>query len=641
MELNELNTTESQLPVIYRAVGWVAGTYQPSEEKFHHGVLVTEDGQTISTQLHWRLRNYLNRKHLRYSTDSDWFNEPHRWTVYPQTDPLRFQLVVIRPLHSPSCDEAEKEASPGESRPLDQFRIVGEIESVASGTITIRIRRNERPPKGKSDDPEYQPFTLTLVGSLPTAAIGQIWELEVRRQGQKLVVITGQPYEPSNEDLAWLEQQKRLSVVEKPIKSSNKGALKTHVSPLPSPTVEPTPPVDATNPSRRSPAVTSTAETTITLSNPAADPVADINPTTGKMEVVVKLNQLPDDVRTVDKGWKEFVVNTGSVIVTITVKPKMFAALEQAQQTYPLWIAAISGQMGTLTATGFRLESPALKVFERKPKDSEQPSQTTSLKSSLQGPTPGKMEVVVKLNQFPNEVRTVDKGLKEFVVDTGSSVVTITVKLKAFALLEQAEQNYPLWVAAISGQMGVTTATGFRLESPAIKVFERKALDSSQPEQTADKDNPAPQAKESQPSLPGKTLTQQQAAQPKAESQQQPVSTKNPMQRVKEHLLQQRPTTTPPHQSQLQRSPTAPGKKQPTTSAPLSEPQSAPPRFSVKVNDQIFKGYDSVTLNKRVVRVDGVTVGQAKMVIVLGQPLSMQADGGVSQGRNQAVLTSR
>ncbi len=84
-----------------------------------------------------------------------------------------------------------------------------------------------------------------------------------------------------------------------------------------------------------------------------------------------------------------------------------------------------------------------------------------------------------------------------------------------------------------------------------------------------------------------------------------------------------------------------PGQKQSTASTPLSEPQPEKPAFKVKVNDQVFTGRDSVTLTQRVVRVDGKPVGQAKMIIVLGQPRTMQADGGVSQGRNQAVLTSR
>lgn len=68
------------------------------------------------------------------------------------------------------------------------------------------------------------------------------------------------------------------------------------------------------------------------------------------------------------------------------------------------------------------------------------------------------------------------------------------------------------------------------------------------------------------------------------------------------------------------------------------ETQRQKPAFQVKVNDQIFSGYNSVTLNKRVVRIDGKPVAQAKMALVLGQPSSIYADGGVTRGRNQAVL---
>lgn len=516
MELNELEITESQLPVIYRAVGWVAGTYQPSAEKFEHGVLITEDGQTIPTELHWRLRNYLNRKHSLYNPNSGWFKEPHRWTVYPQTDPLRFQLVVIKPLHSPSSGEAEKDSDSGSRRPLDHFRMVGEIESVAGGTVNIRICRNEKPPSWKSDYSSYQPFVLTVSGSLPLEAVGQIWDLEVRRSGSRLVVAAGRPYVPSPEDLAWHKKHKQQKAHSQRIKPSNHAssatvALSTSSTPQP-------PPSPGKNPDA-------------TLS----DANADTTLTSGQMEVVVKLNQFPDDVQTVDNGWKEFVVDTGSGLVTITVKPKVFAVLEQAHQAYPSWVAAISGQMGEMTLTGFRLESPA------------------------------------------------------------------------------------------------------------IKVFERKAKDSSLPEPTRTSDNPSPSlATESKPEPTVPTLPQQQATQPKPESPQQPVPTKNPTQRVKEQILQQRPTKTPPHPGQKQQPHKPdPSQKQLNPSTPLTSPQSQKPRFTVKVNDQVFSGFDSVTLHKRVVRVDGKPVGQAKMVIVLGQPLSMQADGGVSQGRNQAVLTSR
>jgi hypothetical protein len=73
-------------------------------------------------------------------------------------------------------------------------------------------------------------------------------------------------------------------------------------------------------------------------------------------------------------------------------------------------------------------------------------------------------------------------------------------------------------------------------------------------------------------------------------------------------------------------------------STTLMETQRQKPAFQVKVNDKIFSGYNSVTLNQRVVRIDGKPVAQAKMALVLGQSSSIHADGGITQGRNQTVL---
>ena len=194
-----------------------------------------------------------------------------------------------------------------------------------------------------------------------------------------LVVVAGRPYQPSTEDLAWIQKlHKQHSTAKTATGYSDKPAA-AKATPLPSPIIKSKPPgqtraqeqadvplVDATHAPPKSAAVPSTPEAKEEAPDiPLASPNADISPTAGKMEVVVKLNQFPSDVKTVDKGWKEFEVDTGDCIITITVKPKMFAALEQAQQSYPSWIAAISGQMGSLTATGFRLSSPAIKVFER------------------------------------------------------------------------------------------------------------------------------------------------------------------------------------------------------------------------------------------------------------------------------------
>lgn len=48
---NQHSDEQTQIQVIYRAVGWVAGMYKPSSEKFYQGVFVTEDGLTIPSEL--------------------------------------------------------------------------------------------------------------------------------------------------------------------------------------------------------------------------------------------------------------------------------------------------------------------------------------------------------------------------------------------------------------------------------------------------------------------------------------------------------------------------------------------------------------------------------------------------------------
>jgi hypothetical protein len=112
------------------------------------------------------------------------------------------------------------------------------------------------------------------------------------------------------------------------------------------------------------------------------------------------------------------------------------------------------------------------------------------------------------------------------------------------------------------------------------------------------------------------------------------------MQRVKEPLKQQRPSKASPPKSHQQHDQTADRKKQLSPSTTSSEPQQKPV-FQVKVNDRVFNGYDSVTLNRRIVCVDGKAIAQTKMAIVVGQPKTMQADGGVTQGNNQAVLLNK
>ncbi|HAA32799.1 MAG TPA: fertility inhibition FinO-like protein [Cyanobacteria bacterium UBA8553] len=106
--------------------------------------------------------------------------------------------------------------------------------------------------------------------------------------------------------------------------------------------------------------------------------------TPGKLELTIKINEFPTDVKTVDNGWKEFDLDCDGQVVTIKVRPKVFKKLEQAQENYPMWVAAIAGKMGESTKVGFVLDQPNIQVFERKPKEPKEPqeAETAAAQSS-------------------------------------------------------------------------------------------------------------------------------------------------------------------------------------------------------------------------------------------------------------------
>jgi len=91
-----------------------------------------------------------------------------------------------------------------------------------------------------------------------------------------------------------------------------------------------------------------------------------ITPVAGKVEFVLRISELPKDVRTVENNWKQFVVNTGDHKIRLTVRPKAWNKLTKAANNFPLWVAVISGKMEY--NNGFELKEPNVQIFERKQK---------------------------------------------------------------------------------------------------------------------------------------------------------------------------------------------------------------------------------------------------------------------------------
>ena len=106
------------------------------------------------------------------------------------------------------------------------------------------------------------------------------------------------------------------------------------------------------------------------LLNPNSKPTIKIPKTQGRLEVSIKITELPNWVETIKRNWKRFCVNGDGQIVQIVVRPRVWDKMTQADKDYPEWVANITGKMGPRIKDGFVLLEPAIQVYEKiiKPK---------------------------------------------------------------------------------------------------------------------------------------------------------------------------------------------------------------------------------------------------------------------------------
>jgi ProP effector len=88
-----------------------------------------------------------------------------------------------------------------------------------------------------------------------------------------------------------------------------------------------------------------------------------------KLEVCIKINDLPNDSKTLRNGWEEFIIDTQGKMVKITVRPRTWKKLQEASRNYPAWIANIRGTIGLRIKGGFELLTPGVQIFEKTPKE--------------------------------------------------------------------------------------------------------------------------------------------------------------------------------------------------------------------------------------------------------------------------------
>jgi len=96
----------------------------------------------------------------------------------------------------------------------------------------------------------------------------------------------------------------------------------------------------------------------------------------------------------------------------------------------------------------------------------------------------GRLEVVLKFGEMPTGVETDKNGWKSFEVECGGKVVKLRVRPKNWIKLEQAQKEWPQWVAAAGGLLEVVEG-GLTMPEANIQVFERKLKAAAAPAEPA------------------------------------------------------------------------------------------------------------------------------------------------------------
>ncbi|ARV62107.1 hypothetical protein BZZ01_28860 [Nostocales cyanobacterium HT-58-2] len=191
-------------PMQYRAIGLVRGRYLASSEQFTQGSMLTTDGAQLDAVLLGRIMS-LVKNHLDLEKE-------HLWVVYPRTrqenDKLHLQIVgVWEPENLAKHQTADNEQDfdsqdllttangspsalvPSSELPDGSFSVRGEVvyQSFEGEHLVIKIKQAAR----KQDDkPKY--FKLKIKGKLEAKAVGKFWDLQVQREGDELVVESGE-----------------------------------------------------------------------------------------------------------------------------------------------------------------------------------------------------------------------------------------------------------------------------------------------------------------------------------------------------------------------------------------------------------------------------------------------------------------
>ncbi|MBS1247505.1 MAG: hypothetical protein H6R48_294 [Proteobacteria bacterium] len=150
----------------------------------------------------------------------------------------------------------------------------------------------------------------------------------------------------------------------------------------------------------------------------------------------------------------------------------------------------LTGVVVTATIPGAIRQRARTEVQRRRERQSARAAMTAAAAPPPPAPKPGpipysledlyamavdaKLEVTLKFTTLPN-AKPAGSGKMAFALKTpDGQFITAEVGNKVWNKLVKAAEDWPFWIAALSGTMGEHTDRGFTLVNPGLQVFERK-----------------------------------------------------------------------------------------------------------------------------------------------------------------------
>ncbi|WP_293040413.1 MULTISPECIES: hypothetical protein [unclassified Moorena] len=324
--------TPPSRPTEFSALGYLFGRFDPNPSQEPNrsvkGTLVLKQGISFSAYMHQPLWNKLS------TNPSFGEKKVYLWRVYFRITKAgklaQIQIKKFIPLEG----KTTLRHSPSDER-VDQFRVRGLIHDVKPEAVVVYVERNHLPPRGKAKTYPWQPFLLTLQGSLPQPAEkDDFWEFFCRRVGEELHIEEAHPVNVNLEDSSFY---------------SHYSEEKTDYQPQPSPKTKP--------------------NEVIMIQG-------------RKPEITVKFTERPN---LPEQGKKVTLLLTGDNGITVQAELNRKTLKKQVEKmdSFADWVAALSGKIARVSPEGvIELEGAGVNVFEKKPKVSQSTEPKESQKPS-------------------------------------------------------------------------------------------------------------------------------------------------------------------------------------------------------------------------------------------------------------------